>query len=168
MAGPYKLEDLPFDNYVQSPLGLVEKSSGRTRLIFHLSFDFEKYRSINFHTPKELCTVQYTDLDDAVRYSLKVGSSILYYGKTDVSNAFRILPTSRLSWRWTHMQVTDPETGETVYFLDRALPFGASISCCLFQRFSNCMKHILEWANGGIPYRLCNYLDDFLIIESSK
>ena len=37
-------EEIPFRNYVQSPVGLVPKSgnSGKTRLIFHLSFDFKK------------------------------------------------------------------------------------------------------------------------------
>ena len=36
-AGPYK--NIPFDNYIQNPIGLVPKDNGRdTRLIFHLSY----------------------------------------------------------------------------------------------------------------------------------
>ena len=68
VAGPYK--ELPFDQYIQSPLGLVPKAAGtKTRLIFHLSYDFgplENQRSVNHLTPAELCSVKYNDLDHAV------------------------------------------------------------------------------------------------------
>ena len=64
-AGPYK--SIPFGNYVQSPIGLVPKAGGKTRLIFHLSFNFgPEELSINHYTPKHFCTVKYHDLDDAV------------------------------------------------------------------------------------------------------
>ena len=52
-AGPY--DQVPFDTYVQSPIGLVPKSNGQSRLIFHLSYDFKDSRnqSINAHIPKQ-------------------------------------------------------------------------------------------------------------------
>ena len=40
VAGPY--DEIPYDNFIQSPIGLVPKagsSSGKTRLIFHLSYE---------------------------------------------------------------------------------------------------------------------------------
>ena len=37
-AGPYRQP--PFKNFIQSPIGLVPKSNGDLRLIFHLSYDF--------------------------------------------------------------------------------------------------------------------------------
>ena len=37
-AGPF--EEIPFENYIQSPIELVPKSGNRTRLIFHLSYEF--------------------------------------------------------------------------------------------------------------------------------
>ena len=112
-AGPF--EEIPYDNYVQSPIGLVPKDNGKKmRLIFHLSYDFkradesEKFNSINHHTPQELCTVRYRDLDYAVRACLdllkdykneqlwylphKSDNITIYYTKTDVVSAFRILP----------------------------------------------------------------------------
>ena len=59
---------IPFKNYIQSPMGLVPKAGGQKRLIFHLSYDFKSgFKSLNFHTPKEICTVRYNDLDHAVR-----------------------------------------------------------------------------------------------------
>ena len=73
VAGPFNT--VPFDNYIQSPIGLVPKDNGRqTRLIFHLSYNFETdgLRSVNSLTPKELCTVKYRDLAHAVSTCLRV------------------------------------------------------------------------------------------------
>ena len=39
-TGPFLEEELPFDFFVQSPIDLVPKAGGKTRLIFHLSYDF--------------------------------------------------------------------------------------------------------------------------------
>ena len=39
VAGPFKRP--PFRNFIQSPLGLVPKSNGKLRMIFHLSYDFD-------------------------------------------------------------------------------------------------------------------------------
>ena len=72
-SGPFC--HIPYQNYVQSPIGLVPKKGNKTRLIFHLSYDFgetEAEKSINYHTPDELCTVKYHDIDYAVRSSLFV------------------------------------------------------------------------------------------------
>ena len=78
VAGPFK--NIPFKNYIQSPIGLIPKAgnSGKTRLIFHLSYDFNKKGksakvsnySLNKLTPKEICSVKYNDLDYAVRTCL--------------------------------------------------------------------------------------------------
>ena len=55
-SGPYTKEDIEnlFDGYIQSPIGLVPKAGGKTRLIFHLSYDFQNGNaSLNAHTPKD-------------------------------------------------------------------------------------------------------------------
>ena len=72
VAGPFN--EVPFDNFIQSPIGLVPQAGGnQTRLIFHLSYDFKDgFRSVNYHTPREKCTVRYRDLDSAVRTYLKL------------------------------------------------------------------------------------------------
>ena len=44
VAGPYKGDQPPYQNFIQSPIGLVPKSGGKTRLIFHLSHDFFRSR----------------------------------------------------------------------------------------------------------------------------
>ena len=40
VAGPFDV--IPFDNFMQLPIGLVPKAGNKTRLIFHLSYEFEK------------------------------------------------------------------------------------------------------------------------------
>ena len=43
------------------------------------------------------------------------------------------------------------------------LPFGASISCAIFQHFSNALAHIARSKTNHILYKeITNYLDDFL------
>ena len=72
-SGPY--DEVPYISFMQSPIGLVPKVGGQTRLIFHLSFDFGKddaEKLLNFHTPDEMCSVKYNDLDYAVRACLKL------------------------------------------------------------------------------------------------
>ena len=64
-------EEPPFEYFIQSPVRLVQKANGKTRLIFHLSYDFdENNKLVNHHIPDEICTVKYKDLDFAVRESL--------------------------------------------------------------------------------------------------
>ena len=103
-AGPY--EKIPFNEYLQSPIGLVPKAGNQTRLIFHLSYDFKSgNKSLNHHTPQNLCSVHYNDIDYAVKTSFKwKGKNGVYYAKTDLKSAFRILGLNIASFRWLVMQ----------------------------------------------------------------
>ena len=91
---------IPFKNYVQSPVGLVPKAGNQTRLIFHLSYVFGDNGSVNSYTPQEKCTVQYKDLDFAVKEALHLIEAAIsnqefvtvWFGKTDIKSAFRLLP----------------------------------------------------------------------------
>ena len=102
-AGPFK--EVPFENYMQSPIGLVPKAGNqKTRLIFHLSYDFsEDRKSLNYHTPENLCKVRYNDLDHAVTNCLKLiekckknninfAKRPLVFAKIDIRSAFRLVP----------------------------------------------------------------------------
>ena len=139
-AGPFK--EIPYDYYIQSPKGLVAKDGGKkTHLIFHLSYDFGPgEESLNHYTPDEICTVKYKDLDYAVKLSLDMKNNIkdevfqgLFYGKTDLSSAFRILPLFPGCYCFLVMKARDPKTKKMWYFIDKCLPFGSSRSCALFQ-----------------------------------
>ena len=80
-------------------------------------------------TPKEICSVRYNDLDDAVANCLKL---IQYYndrvrkgdpgfdkdadpqvflGKTDLSSTFRVLPLLVQCFAWLVFKAINPNTG---------------------------------------------------------
>ena len=188
-AGPF--QDIPYEHYVQSPIGLVPKSGGKTRLIFHLSYDFPNgNKSLNHWTPKELCSVRYNDLDYAVRTSLKFlkkkfgtflfedqemnqsgnnkSRKTIFFAKSDLLSAFRILPILPKDRRYLIMAAQNPDfPGKFFYFADKALPFGSSVSCSHFTRFSNALRHIVEKTTSK-QYQMSNYLDDFLFLSDSE
>ena len=87
----------------------------------------------------------------------------IFAGKSDLKSAFRILVLSRNSWKWLVMKARDPETDEWRFFIDKCLPFGSSISCLHFQRFSDVLHHIIQFRLNE-KKRITNYLDDFLFI----
>ena len=45
-----------------------------------------------------------------------------------------------------------------VYFIDKCLPFGAAISCAIFQAFSDAIAYVVNFHTGKSPV---NYLDDY-------
>ena len=171
VAGPFN--SIPFRFYMQSPIGLVPKDNGQdTRLIFHLSFDFpDGLGSLNVNTRRDECSVRYNNLDHAVRLILDlVGladqSSVplpVYLAKSDLRSAFRVLPFSRDSWPWVIMKATNPETNVEQFFVDKCLPFGASVSCSHFQQVSDALKHLLQFRVQQWEV-VSNYLDDFLFL----
>ena len=97
-AGPFA--DIPYkDDYIQSPIGLVPRDNGKDmRLIFHLSYprSGKLSSSINANTPKNLCTVKYPDLSEAIKLinSIIKESGSCAISKTDASSAFRNLGIS--------------------------------------------------------------------------
>ena len=91
---------------------------------------------------------------------------LVFAGKSDLKSAFRILGLSPRCWKWLVMKARDPSTGEWRYFIDKCLPFGASISCAWFQRFSDALCHIVTY-QAGPGKEITNYLDDFLFLALS-
>ena len=107
---------IPFDTYIQSPIGLVPKDNAGVRC---------------------------------------------FVSKSDMTSAFRNLGVLWSQWRWLVMKAESPLDGKTYYFIDKYLPFGASISCALFQAFSDAIAHIMRVKSGKDNV---NYLDDFLFV----
>ena len=162
-AGPF--EEIPFDNYIQSPIGLVPKDGGNdTRLIFHLSYPRGKGISVNENKPENKCSVKYPDFNEAIQLCLKAGKGC-HVAKSDMKSAFRNLGIKMEHWKFLVMKAKSPIDGKMYYFVDKCLPFGASISCSHFQRFSNAVKHIVRWRT---KQDLLNYLDDYLFAALRK
>ena len=162
-AGPFT--SIPFEYYIQSPIRLVPKDGGRdTRLIFHLSYPRDGNTSVNANTPAESCSVKYPDFAEAIQLCLKEGKNY-HIAKSDMKSALRNLGIKEKHWRFLVMKATSPLDGKTYYFVDKCLPFGASISCSHFQRFSNAVRHIVHWRTKK---DLVNYLDDFFFAQVMK
>ena len=162
-AGPYT--EIPFEHYIQSPIGLVPKDGGKnTRLIFHLSYPRGKGTSVNENTPVNLCAVKYPDFNEAIQLCLKEGK-FCKIAKSDMKSAFRNLGIKKKHWKFLVMKATNPVDDKTYYFMDKCLPFGASISCSHFQRFSNAVKHIVQFRTKK---NLVNYMDDFFFVHLMK
>ena len=122
--------------------------------------------------------MRYNDIDTAVRFSLKVlewlgNTTPLWYGKSDIKSAFRLLGLKLGVWWLLIMAAVNPDTNQLWYFVDKCLPFRASISCSHFERFSNSLAHIWQFwcsANSVTSYTptVTNYLDDFLFVTCSE
>ena len=155
-AGPFP--EIPFENYIHSPIGLVPKDQGqKTRLIFHLSHPRDQGTSVNQNTPTELSTVKYKDFDEVVKLCISVGKGC-FAGKSDLTSAFRHLCIRPEDWCLLVMKATKSKDGKTYYFVDKCLPFGAAISCSHFQAFSDALAHITRYVT---KQENINYLDDF-------
>ena len=163
-AGPFT--QIPFEYYIQSPIGLVEKDHGKDfRLIFHLSYPRkENSTSVNANTPAELCSVQYPDFSEAINLFLQEGEKC-HISRSDVKMAFRNLGVMRKHWQYLVMKVKSPFDKKFYYFFDKCLAFGASISCTHFQRFSQAISHLVTYHTGK---KNVAYLDDFLFTALLK
>ena len=62
VAGPF--ESIPFPTFRVSPVGLVPKKDGDVRLIHH--FSYPVHDSVNYHIDSDICTVKYSNIDEAV------------------------------------------------------------------------------------------------------
>ena len=58
-----------------------------------------------------------------------------------------------------------PFDGKTDYFVNKYLPFGASISCSHFQRVSNAIAHLVTFRTKK---PLVNYLGDYFFAELKR
>ena len=175
-VGPY--EEIPYENFIQSPIGLVPKNGNKTRLIFHLSYCFgegAENQSVNAGTPREEYTVRYYDLDSVILSCLEMSKQALLInkthticvGKTDLFSAFHVLPLKIKCFCWLILMAQDPKDGKWKIFVDKCLPFGASISCSHYQRFSNALRHITQFKPGQ-KKAITNYLDDFLFVAIDR
>ena len=161
-AGPFI--EPPFNNFIQSPIGLVPKDGGRdTRLIFHLSYP-RTGDSVNSGIPSDECTVVYPDFDEAVKLCISAGKAA-FASKSDMASAFRHVPIRFADFSLLIMKAVCPANGITYYFVDKCLPFGSSISCRIFQEFSNAVSFIVMKITNK---KNTSYLDDFFFIALLK
>ena len=129
-----------------------------------MSYPRNTGKSVNQNTPKELSTVQYAQFDDAIKLCLKAGKNCKA-GKSDMTSAFRHLGIRKEDWKFLVMKAKNPIDKKWYYFVDKCLPFGASISCAHFQAFSDAVSFIVKVKNS---WDNVNYLDDFFFAALLK
>ena len=147
IVGPFDVP--PFDPFRVSPLGIIpKKSPGEFRLIHHLSYPAGS--SVNDGIPKELATVRYATIDDAIRLIKSLGKGC-FLAKTDISpNDFPLLG---MEWQGK-------------FYFDKCLLMGCSLSCNIFETFSTASEWIaMNKLNASAVIYI---LDDFLFIAPSK
>ena len=152
MIGPFPRARVPTVHI--SRFGVIPKShqQNKWRLIVDLSYP--KGRSINDGIPKELCSMTYITIDDAITKILTLGSGTLL-AKIDIKSAFRLMPVHPAD---RHLLAMEWKSG---VFIDACLPFGLRSSPKLFNILADILAWILE--QQGVSY-LLHYLDDFLTI----
>ena len=155
IKGPFKQP--PFPNFFVSPLGVIpKKTPGEYRMIHHLSFPYGL--SVNDSIPREFCTVKYATVDDAINIVKKLGKGCAM-AKTDVRNAFRILPVHPSDFHLLGIQ------WKGKWYYDACLPMGLASSCKHFESFSSAIEWIAR-NKLGIPH-IIHILDDFLIVDKT-
>ena len=89
-----------------SPLDVIpKKTPGEFRLIYHLSYP--RGSSVNDGIAPDHTSVSYATIADAIRH-IKAAGHGCFLAKTDVKNAFRIIPIrpldySLLGMRWRNL-----------------------------------------------------------------
>ena len=115
----------PFPNLRISPLGVVpKKTPGTYRLIHHLSYP--QGSSVNDGIAFEHSTVSYARIDDAIKL-IKLGGRGCLLAKTDIQNAFRIIPIRPADYNLLGM------CWRGKYYYDRCMPMGCSSSVQTFE-----------------------------------
>ena len=125
VAGPF--ESVPFLTFRVSPVGLVSDKDGDVRLIHHLSYP--THNSVNYHIDSDICTVKYSNIDEAVLMIQNLSQGTLL-AQSDLKSAFRLLPIFPGDFDLLSIKC------KTKYYYDKCFPFGSKLSCAMFNQFS--------------------------------
>ena len=109
---------------------------------------------MNDGIPKDLCTMTYVTIDDAISRIVDLCPGSLL-AKIDIRSAFRVIPVYPAD---RHLLAMKWGNGVLIY---TCLPFGLRSAPKLFNNMADLLAWIL--LNQGVSY-LIHYLDDFLTI----
>ena len=154
VAGPFNRSLAPSVHI--NRFGVIPKSHqpNKWRLIVDLSFPAHK--SVNDGIPKELCSMSYVTIDDAIQKIISMGPDAKL-AKVDIKHAFRLIPVHPADRHLLGME------WENYIFIDGCLPFGLRSAPKLFDIMAELLAGILQ--EQGVTY-VIHYLDDFLTIGS--
>ena len=132
VVGPFA--QIPHDSCGQSPVGLVNKQNSDTRVIFHLLYPLNSHepKSVNDNTPKELCSTQYKDLDNAIQLCVQAGKGC-YLAKSDMESAFRhLLIRPLVREKMAHYESCASDNRRSLVFCGKVYGFWSQPVLCTF------------------------------------
>ena len=150
ILGPFAPEEVPEVKINWFGIILKSHQPGKWRLIVDLSYPEGK--SVNDGISSDLCSLQYTRVDQVVCKLLQLGPGALM-AKLDIKSAYRIVPAHPqdhflLGMKW-----------EDRIFVDRALPFGLRSAPKIFNALADALEWIVK--DLGVQH-LWHYLDDYI------
>ena len=157
IRGPFSKP--PFKQYRVSPLGIAtHKYSKKQRLILDLSSSHnnDEHQSVNDLIDKDLWSLTYIKIDDAIKVIQEFGRGSLCC-KVDILDAFKQLPILKVQWHLFCVKWNDK------YYHFVRLPFGCRSSPHLFDSLPTSICWIAE-SNYNISV-IFHLLDDFLTIN---
>jgi hypothetical protein len=155
VIGPF--QSSPFSTYRINPISIAEgKYSKKKRLVVDLSAPHESGDSLNDLIDKEMFSLTYVKLDNAISIIRKFGAGSIL-NKTDIKDAFKLIPIHPSLWPFHGIQLE-----ENMYFFTR-LVFGSRSSPKIFDILASAITWILQ--NEFPSSRVLHLLDDFLIIS---
>ena len=156
IAGPFS--EVPLPDFVLSHLRLVPKKDSLSFRLFH-NLSFPWGNSVNSGIPRQFCTVAYEDYDYFVSLVANAGSGC-FLAKADIEAAFRIIPISPRDYHLLGFSFNN------MYYYDRCLPMGCSVSCQVFEKLSCGLQWILQ--KRFLVLTMSHILDDFIFISPSS
>ena len=153
------LEEVSKGNYIKTPirptyvssLGAVPKDLDDVRLIHDLSRPNGGINILAHDT-----SVVYTTVDRITQLISKTS----YLAKVDLKSAYRSIPICKECFGLTGIQWQFEGDREKTYLFDAKLPFGASMSCRIFQSISDSICRIMSRAGFTVEA----YIDDFVCV----
>ena len=139
-----------------SRFGVIPKSGqpGKWCLILDLSSPHGS--SVNDAIQKDMCSLTYTTVDQAVRRILHLGQGTLL-AKIDIQHAFQNIPIHPADRKFLGM------SWNGCMYVDTVLPFGLRSAPKIFNAIADALEWILS--SEGVT-DLLHYLDDFLFLGS--
>ena len=166
-AGPF--ETVPFEFFIQSPIGLVPKDGGKdTRLIFHLSYPRSGH-SVNSDTPQDRCKVVYPDFCEVIQLCMELtknsNTKIVFSGKSDMKSAFRKFNYLAFGLHVTDYEISKSSKWQNLLFSGQMPSIWSFDILQNFPGISNCVAHICTYHTGK---KTVNYLDDYYFVALLK
>ena len=158
IIGPFPPHLQEIEQAQVSRFGVIPKRNqmGKWRLILDLSSPYE--HSVNDGVSKELCSMKYITVKDAINKILDMGPGC-QLAKLDVEHAYRNVPVHPddqilLAMRW-----------KGSIYIDTVVPFGLRSAPKIFSAIANALEWIL--LDQGVSLIL-HYLDDFLAMGKAN